>query len=99
MNLRIHIKHRLHVCTASSTLPAAPALAGCHHLLHHQMLGPDMRIADMPLNSLFRILSLSLSSVVLLLTDTLYVQNKNIFCALQKRDNNNYGKNFDNGLE
>ena len=48
----------------------------------------------MPLNSLFRILSLS--SV---LTDTLCVQNKNIFWALQKRDNNNYGENSDNGLE
>ena len=31
---------------ASSTLPPALALVVSHHLLHHQMLGPDMRIAD-----------------------------------------------------
>ena len=59
---------------ASSTLP--PALVGCHHLLHHQMLGPDMRIADA-----FEFFIQNSVSLALVCTNT---TNRHFVCTKQK---------------
>ena len=66
---------------ASSTLP--PALAGCHHLLHHQMLGPDMRIA---LADAFEFFIQNYVSLALVCTNRHFVctKQKYFLCSSEK---------------